>query len=507
MIRVVGAQDSPAIFPRDGQESTLSQFLSRNGVRTELPCGGHGRCGKCKVRASGDLSEPDAQERASLSAAELASGFRLACRARLLGENAEIFLPERETIHVETRTLLGELEWSADAAGLGLSVDIGTTTVAAYLWDSAQRRLLGVQACKNPQETFGADVISRLEASLRKEGPALQACICGCIAELAQTLCTRAGRHPKEITQAVFTGNTAMLYLLCGYDANDLAFAPFDAAHLFGEFRPAAQFGFAWGEACRVYLPPCISAYVGADVTCGLLACEVLTHGGTALLADVGTNGEMALLHGGKLYCCATAAGPAFEGVGISCGSGAVAGAIDRVTLEGNELRIHTIGDLPDRSLCGSGLMDAVSCLVQRGDVEDTGYMEEDSIPLGSGTALTRGDIRSFQLAKSAICAGIEALLSAAEITAADVETMWLAGGFGSKLSPESAAKIGLFPTALAGKVQPVGNAAAAGAARLLCGGLTESVCKIVSMAQLVELAGDAVFQQKFMENMILGEV
>ena len=172
--------------------------------------------------------------------------------------------------------------------------------------------------------------------------------------------------------------NTAMLYLLRGYDVRDIALAPFQARHLFGEYVPARELGLDWGADCQVYLPPCLSAYVGADITCGLLACDILHASSPALLADVGTNGEMALLSDGTIYCCATAAGPAFEGVGISCGSAAVTGAIDAVTVENNALRCHVIGGGTARSLCGSGLLDAVAALRRLELVEDSGYMEED---------------------------------------------------------------------------------------------------------------------------------
>ena len=173
----------------------------------------------------------------------------------------------------------------------------------------------------------------------------------------------------------------------------------------------ARELGLDWGADCQVYLPPCLSAYVGADITCGLLACDILHARGPTLLADVGTNGEMALLSDGTIYCCATAAGPAFEGVGVSCGSAAVTGAIDAVTVENNALRCHVIGGGTARSLCGSGLLDAVAALRRLELVEDSGYMEDDSLPLSGSVSLLRRDIRSFQLAKAAVAAGADGLM------------------------------------------------------------------------------------------------
>lgn len=508
MIRVYYGDTVAGQFPWNGEACTLAQVLTNSGLGMDMPCGGRGRCGKCKVQATGDICPMDAQEREKLTLAEIQTGFRLACKAVICGENVQITVPTIGALQVELGTVSGDMAWSPWASGLGLSVDIGTTTVAAYLWDLDCRRPLGVSACKNPQECFGADVISRLETSLKGEGPALQACIRQCLADLASELCDKAERSPREITGAVITGNTSMLYLLCGYEVRDLAFAPFSANHRFGEYMTASELGFPWNKDCQIYLPPCISAYVGADISCGLLACDVLSHPGSALLADVGTNGEIVLMYGGKLLCCATAAGPAFEGVGISCGSSAVPGAIDRVELRDGRLQIHTIAEQPAESLCGSGLMDAVSCLVQRGDIEDTGFMETEVIPLSGSIALTRSDIRAFQLAKSAVCAGIETLLATAGISPDKIDTVWLSGGFGSKLSADSAASIGLFPAILSEKAIPAGNTAASGAARLLCdsNALIE-IRKIADLAETVELANNPVFQEKFMENMMLGEV
>ena len=203
-----------------------------------------------------------------------------------------------------------------------------------------------------------------------------------------------------------------------------------------------------------------------------------------------------------------TAAGPAFEGVGISCGSAAVTGAIDAVTVENNALRCHVIGGGTARSLCGSGLLDAVAALRRLELVEDSGYMEDDSLPLSGSVSLLRRDIRSFQLAKAAVCAGVDTLLRAAGRAASEVETVWLAGGFGCKLSPDSAGAVGLLPRELIPAVRPSGNTAAMGAALLLCSRRFEAeTVSIAAAARLVDLSASPVFQQRFVEDMTLSEV
>lgn len=507
MIRITNG-DRTTELAWDGAPVSVSRLLERAGLHPDRPCGGQGRCGKCRVLARGDLSPAAPEERKHLTAAELDAGVRLACMARICGPDADIGLPREGQLLVETGLPLHRLTWEPWAAGLGVSVDIGTTTVAAYLWDLDGRRQLGVASCKNPQERLGADVVSRLDASLAGRGGELRTCITACIAELARRLCRQAGRPVTDIGGAVITGNTAMLYLLRGLDVHDIALAPFQARYRFGEYVPASELGLPWGADCRVYLPPCISAYVGADITCGLLACGALQADGPALLADVGTNGEMALLSGGTIYCCATAAGPAFEGVGISCGSGAVPGAIDAVTVSDGALRVHVIGGGAARSLCGSGLLDAVAALRQLELVEDSGFMEADALPLAPGAALLRRDIRAFQLAKSAVCAGVDTLLHTAGLRAPEVKTVWLAGGFGCRLLPESAGAVGMLPLPLVPSVRPVGNAAAAGAALLLCARRFEpELAAITAASRVVELAADPVFQERFVEDMLLSEV
>lgn len=265
--------------PWQGQEITIARFLQENGLQMDMPCGGHGRCGKCRVLVVGDVLPPEESELKMLSAEERGQGVRLACKAVICGNQVRISLARQKKIDVETHTALENMIWRPWGRGLGLSVDIGTTTVAAYLWDLDAHRQLGVRACKNPQERFGADVVSRLEAALNGNGNALRGDICQCINTLAGELCSGCGHTPEEIHSAVVTGNTTMLYLLCGYDVHDIAFVPFEAAHRFGEFMSSAELGLHMAQDCRVYLPPCISAYVGADISCGLLGAERVLGG------------------------------------------------------------------------------------------------------------------------------------------------------------------------------------------------------------------------------------
>ena len=490
----------------DGKQRTVAQLLMELSIALELPCGGHGRCGKCLARISGDVEPADAQEQSHLSAPQLREGLRLACRTVICGGTVQVELSASAAMRIETGAGRAGMVWD-NGEGLGVSVDIGTTTVVMQMWDRQTHQLLGVQACANPQNRFGADVISRMEASMGGKDKELQQTVTSCLAELARQLCQTAGREKEEIRTAVFTGNTVMLYLLCGYPVRELAAAPFTMSHSFGRSVPASQLGLLWHPACEVYLPPCIGAYVGADITCGILASGLLQEKKPSLLADIGTNGEIALMKEGRLYCCATAAGPAFEGVGISSGSCALPGAIDRVWTEQGKLYTHVIGEKQAAGLCGSGLLDAAAALLRLGLVEESGYMEEQAVELQGDVFLTAKDIRALQLAKSAVCAGIQTLLDSVDLTASDIGKTWLAGGFGSRLRIQSAVEIGLLPADLP-KAEPGGNLALAGAAMLLASrDCRDTAEKIAGEAVIIELAANPVFQERFMADIILGEI
>ena len=290
-----------------------------------------------------------------------------------------------------------------------------------------------------------------------------------------------------------------MLYLLCGLNPEQLSHAPFEADHLFGS--QTTQLGR------NTYLPHCLHAFVGADTSCALLASGLLDKDETALLCDVGTNGEIALWHNGTLFIASTAAGPAFEGAGISCGCSSIPGAIDRVTVQNDQLICHTIGDRKAVGICGSGLVDAIAALLETEILDESGFLEDSPITLRDQVSLSQGDVRAVQLAKAAIHAGILSLLDAAHCSLDDVTTMYLAGGFGSHLNLNSAAKIGLFPAELAERAHVIGNAALDGAAMLLMNTYRrEELSQIQKQARHVRLDGNPVFADNYISAMLFGD-
>lgn len=470
----------------------LSAVLQQQGLYLEMPCGGRGVCGKCKVNATGALS-PETDREHALSS-------RLACQTRLLGD-ARVVLPRRAAM--ENIAATGEhpsYPLQPMEGRYGLAVDIGTTTLAASLVSLSDGEVLATETAENPQRSVAADVIGRMEAAMGGQSKFLQDMVQRATGQLRQALCAKLNLTPDVIHQTVMTGNTTMLYLLTGRNPTSLSRAPFQADCLFGQWTTTP-----WAHT---YLPHCIGAFVGADITCALLASQMCHRQETALLMDVGTNGEIALWHRGKLYACATAAGPAFEGGGMECGSGSVSGAIDRVWAENGKLICTTIGNLAPVGICGSGVIDAVATLLKQEQLDDTGMLEKERIVLDGAVVLTQKDVRNVQMAKSAIAAGVLTLCQHVGITAQDVDALYLAGGFGKHMDLQNAAAIGLIPQALIPRTRVIGNAALVGAEMLLL--QTDFLAETETYAhecEIVVLSGNAAFSDYYIDCMTLEPV
>ena len=495
----VHTNDTAYTLSAPPQSCTLHALLREAGVSLPAPCGGMGRCGNCRVRAAGDLSAPDAEERAKLGDAAIADGIRLACRARVIGETVEIWLdmpsqlaaPQQGSVRLDPVRPLGTRH--------GLAIDLGTTTIAAALYDLASGELLAEQTVRNPQASFGADVISRLMAA-GSNASVLADTAKAAIRQLAEEFCKTAELSSLP-DAAVLTANTAMLCLLFGYPVQTLSRAPFALPHAFGEERPLSE--LLPDASGTLYIPPCIGPFLGADIVTAMLD-TTLTHAErpTALL-DLGTNGEIALFDGTTAVCCSTAAGPAFEGAGIRMGCGAAAGAIDRVVRDGSSVRCHTVADLPAIGLCASGLTDAIACLLDTGAIQCSGRLTEgDRIRLGdTDVFLYQSDIRAVQSAKAAIRAGLSMLT---EHTGIDDPDLLLAGGFGSALNIKSAARIGLIPEDAVSRTRAVGNAALQGAAKLLMDRELANECRMIAEnAVCIDLASDPNFSERYIDCML----
>ena len=469
----------------------LREVLSVNGLYPPQPCGGNGRCGKCRVMAEGAVSEPNDSE--------IRAGCRLACQIRLLGDAVVRFVQEENGFRIETDAESCVPLGKAMPGQIGAAVDIGTTTLVLKLFSLESGAILSTETMPNPQRAAAADVMGRISAAMSGRLEELQSQIREAILLMLDKACAKADAASADVKSIVVTGNTTMLYLFAGKDPGSLSHAPFEMDDAFGRYE---QF---FGK--QVFLPRCMHSFVGADITCAILATGLCGKEHTALLCDIGTNGEIALWKNRKLYITSTAAGPAFEGAGISCGCGSIEGAIDAVCVAGGHAETHTIGDKEAKGLCGSGLIDAVAAFLELEEIDETGACEEDELALSAGVKLLPRDIRALQLAKAAIAAGIQTLLEVSGTSPEEIQEFFIAGGFGSHLNVKSAVRIGLFPEELAGHARSVGNAALAGAAMLLLD--TERIHqseKIAAMAQHVDLGGNPKFNENYIECMMFPE-
>lgn len=469
--------------------SPLAELLE--GKKLSHPCGGHGLCGKCAVLLSGDVSQPNS--------AEQKFGCRLSCQAIVFGDS-EVILPSvNDMVQIENGSLK-KLEPVQPMSGkFGAAIDIGTTTVVLCLYDLSTGNRIAEAAMLNPQTSVSADVIGRIDYAMHGGNTKLKELIQDALTVLLQSACARASISGSEVKSLVITGNTTMLYLLTDRDTSPLSRAPFETDFFFGDEFAVLE------KVC--YTPPCLHAFVGADTTCAILSSGMLRHNETALLCDIGTNGEIALWHKGTLYIASTAAGPAFEGAGIRYGCGSVYGAIDSVEVFDNKLSIHTIGGGKAVGICGSGLIDAAAALLDIGALDETGFLQQEEYILADSITITRQDIRALQLAKAAVAAGISCLLVAAGCSESEVSKVHLAGGFGKHLNIRSAERIGLIPSSLADRIEVIGNAAIDGAAMLLLD--TSRRSEIESLrgnAQHIRLDCNAEFSQRYVDEMFFPE-
>ncbi|MBE7091147.1 MAG: DUF4445 domain-containing protein [Clostridiales bacterium] len=453
---------------------SLLSVLRNNGYEISANCGGNGTCNKCKVYLV---------EGGKVTAVS-------SCKT-LAKADMRVIVPS-----VRGEGLVTDAKTQTDGeSGIGLALDIGTTTLAFYFVDLATGETLKRVSCLNPQSAFGADVISRVEYATNHG-----------VNELTQTLKMRINgvisAFSEEFHQSVkrlaVTGNTVMLHIFAGEEIASFGKYPFTPAFL--ESRKYAK-GLGY-QAEEVLLLPSVSSFVGADITCGAIATN-LTANGTNLLVDLGTNGEMLLSHQGKLYATSVAAGPAFEGAGISCGMGGVEGAISQISEKNGNLTLTTVGNQPPKGICGSGLIDGIAYLLKQGVIDETGAFqtEEDQFAFAPNVLLTAGDVRAFQLAKSAVRAGIETLLKVANIT--QVDRLFVCGGMGFYLNKDSAVTVGLFPAHMREKIVSAGNTAGLGAKQCLLSAAARKKASALSVsAEVIPLSTRADFTELFMEHM-----
>lgn len=419
--------------------TSLLQAQIQAGIHPDAPCGGLGTCGKCRVTVEGREV--------------------LACQT-LADRDMIVHTRKHETAQILSDGQTAQTVPDGDAAYV-IALDIGTTTVVAYLMEGKTGRVLAQSGMLNPQSQFGADVISRIQHVLDGGGEEMQSCIRSALADLAREVCAKAGIAPEEVGTAAIVGNTAMHHLLLGIDPHPLVIPPYmpnvyDAMELDADgLLPISG---------KVRILPNIAGFVGGDTVGCMTSVRFDQLEELTLLVDIGTNGEMVLGDKHRRIACSTAAGPAFEGAKISCGMRGADGAVDHVYYRGGKIIPHVLGGGEAVGLCGSGLLDLIAVLLDAGILDESGCLEEREYRLTENVTLTQKDVREVQLAKAAIRAGVELLAQNLGVQVEDIQQVLLAGAFGNYMTPASACRIGMIPPVLEGRIKTIGNAAGAGA-------------------------------------------
>lgn len=518
---------------------TILEYCRSHGVTgIEAPCGGKGTCGKCKVTVTKPYyKEVLACQTKICDGMEIIVGGGTITGVGTDMNEAKVSASDDMVVLVDRKADVQENPVSvygnhSSNAGTLAACDIGTTTVVCYLIDKETGQIISTRSGANPQRSFGADVLSRIDAAARADDndkangglQMMQSQIVSLLNGFISDMLTECGR--TEVCLFSVAGNTVMCHLLMGISPEKLGRAPFMPDEYFGrEFNPL-DIGL---ENCQTMIIfPAVSGFVGGDITAGMMEtvnCRKLT-----LYLDIGTNGEMALGKGDRYVCCATAAGPAFEGAQIEMGMPASRGAVDKVWLEGRRIKYSVIGNDRPVGLCGSGLIDALAILLKAGiidengtilsgqelpilfrsyvfelEAEDAAQSSESSLAvhIAPGVYITQEDIRKLQLAKGAIAAGIDILFKEYGCKPCELDILTFAGGFGNYIDKASAAAIGLFPPELLDRAKEVGNAAGNGAvSAALSQEAWERALEISGDMRYIELASYPHFDEMYVEHM-----
>ena len=447
----------------------LSELIQKNHIHVSLPCGGCNGCGRCRVAVTGDISEISEKEKSLLSKAETYNNIRLACYTTV-NSQCSVTLPDE--IYAENKS-----EFAC--------VDVGTTSIEVKYSDGTVIKL------RNPQMSYGADVISRISNS-EKYSQELNKCITDTLEILL-----------KNCKSAVITGNTVMLSIICSKDISRIGKYPFLPETLFGYSDRLFE--------TDVYFPPCADAFIGADIVCGVIGCGMTQSDTPKILCDTGTNTEIALWDGKKLYFASAPSSPAFEGGNISCGMTAMPGAVSGVYKDGYKLKYDTINNLKPAGICGSGLIEAVYFMKSEriinanGNIMDYGHRFPHLITHKSGEKafqigeiyITQSDIRNFQTAKSAVKTSVELLVREAGLNY--TPDIILSGQFGTHIDSDKAVEVKMLPT---GNFSFCSNAALDGAFKMKDEKYRAYAKELLKNSETIQLHNIESFPEKLAQNM-----
>ena len=454
------------ILAQDGE--LLSEILIRNGKSTPHPCGGKGTCRKCKVLVDGREE--------------------LSCQYRVRGDVSVSLFLQGEILSETGVIVHGEC-----TENMCLCLDIGTTTLALALVSKDEKNIVKLKTSTNPQCVFGADVMSRINYCQKNGVEKLHSVLINKIDEMIEDF-----NFWKNLDLYV-SGNTTMLHTFFGVDCSSIGVAPYKANLLESLTKNGSEIGLK--KVGKVISLPSIHSFVGADLVAGMNCIDMPSKDKYNLLVDLGTNAEIVLFSNRSAACTSAAAGPCFEGANISCGMSATDGAIYKFSRKNGQMEICTINKKSPTGICGTGLIDLISELINN-EIDDTGYMEEDYKIYGN-IALNQADIRQFQFAKSAVFSAILTLAKMENIDFEQIENAYISGGFSSKINVENAVKIGLLPRFFKGKCIPLNNTSLLGTIKFACE--KNDISKFMKNAKYIDLSTNKMFSDLFIKNMTFG--
>ena len=524
--KVILKPDGKHISIHEG--ATLVDAAGQAGIILNAVCGGRGTCRKCMVYV-----EPDNRK-------------VLACQYRIEGDltvtippgsrffEQRILAKGLDTAHRINPDVYEDYSQLSSGTILGVAVDLGTTTVVCKLVEMTTGQCLATEAALNPQTRFGDDVVSRIAyAETEEKASELRKIILDCLNDLTEKLCRSAGAETDQVYEVCIVGNTTMSHIFLELPVEQLGRAPYEAYSLDAHDLTGADSALEINPGGNIRTVENIAGFVGSDTTAVALAADMLSAEKMTLIVDVGTNGEIVLGTKNKLYAASCAAGPAFEGARIAQGSRAVEGAIEAVVINDDDIDLDVIGGSRPRSICGSGLIDAVAALLELGVIDQTGRFAERTqladrlspaivsrivdhngqpafrldrpdISDEQPVLLTQRDIRETQLAKAAIRAGIKLLQQKIGLEDSDIEQVLLAGAFGNYIRRESALRIGLLPAVEPESIHFVGNAASSGARMILVSrDCRQQAGELARRIEYVEIAHQPNFHDVFADSLL----
>jgi uncharacterized 2Fe-2S/4Fe-4S cluster protein (DUF4445 family) len=516
---------------------TILAHAVRAGVSILSPCGGEGRCGKCRVAVSGRTTGGD--DPGILSPEERRSGIRQACRCvPFSGEVDVTVLPEsrpaRLSAYIEGRELAEDGPYlpfhvvPEKGAPLGVALDVGTSTLAGALIDLRDGSVLARASADNPQMACGEDLISRIVYGEEKPGgfASLRRLLLGGLDRVIADLLASAP-EPGKIVEATAAGNTVLSHIFYGISPAPVRRPPHRPVLKEYPVKTGKELGVSNAPSARFRIFPSIGGFVGGDIVAGILASGMHRSEDVSLLFDVGTNGEVALGNREFRIVCSSSAGPAFEGGEVDCGMRAYPGAIESVRIDAESLMAEytVIGGGRPAGVCGSGILDLCAELFRAGLIDRSGRFvprarasfketdrgkafvlaEGDRSASGADIAFTASDLKSVIRTKAALCAAADALLQAVGISREEVTRVYIAGGFGNFLDLRSALTIGVFPPFPLSKFVPLGNASLAGAIGALRSRKRwEEVAALAPSTAYHDLSSDPVFMDLFQRALFL---